>query len=283
MSLEPHLAALVLLAALAHASWNAIVKTSGDRLFTLTTVVGLGSVLYLPALFVLDVPPPAAWPWLITSTVLHLGYFAALAWAYRHGDLSAVYPISRGSSPVLVGIGAALFAGQVLSPGATAGVLSVSAGISLFAFERGIPRGDLLKPVGIALLVGLLIASYTVVDGIGLRRTPDPFSYIAWLFVLDVVPLVTYVLAFRAAGYARHLRRHWRPEMIGGFFTFLAYSLVLYVLSTSGMAFVSALRETSVLFAVIIGAVRLKERFGVVRWAAALLVVAGVVTMNVAG
>ncbi len=280
MALEPYLVSLVLVAALMHASWNALVKVSGDRFFTMATVMGAGSILLTPLIPFVQFPPVAALPFLLASFVLHLGYYGILIFAYRHGDLSVIYPIARGSSPVLIAIGAFLLAGQTLSPIASAGLALASGGMCLFAFERGLPSRDFLKPLFIALSVGLSIAGYTVVDGLGLRQTPSAIDYIVWLSFLDGIPLMLWAVVFRLSDYVIYLRKEGAKAAMGGALSLVAYGLVLYVLSVGSMAHVSALRETSVLFAVIIGALSLKEKFGPVRWIAALAIVGGVVTMQ---
>ena len=283
MTIEPWAIGVLLFAALTHALWNAVVKSSGDRLFALTTIMATSGVLCLPLMILVEPPAPESWPFLGASIVIHLIYYLGLSWAYRHGDLSTAYPVARGAAPLLVATGAAVFAGQLLSPLAIAGIALTSFGISMFAFEHGLPRRHNFKPFVSALFVSLMIASYTVVDGMGLRRTPDPFSYIAWLFVIDGLPLFLWALAFRRKTYLGHLRVNWKREISGGALSLVAYAMVLYILSFSGMAMVSALRETSVLFAVVIGAIRLHERFGVYRWVAAFVVTAGVIVMQIAG
>lgn len=280
MTTEPWVVGVLLLAAVTHALWNAALKSSNNRLFSITTIMATSGSLFLPVLFFVDLPAPESWPYMTASVVIHLGYYYALVWAYRHGDLSAAYPVARGGAPLLVALGAALFAGQILSPYETAGIFLASGGISMIAFEKGLPRGDLFKPFASAFAVSLLIAGYTVSDGMGLRRTPEALPYIAWLFVLAGIPLLAIVLSTRPADYFSHFSVAWKTDIMGGVFSALAYALVLYVLSFSGMAHVSALRETSVLFAVIIGAIKLKEHFGLFRWTAAVLVTAGIVIMQ---
>lgn len=283
MALEFHLFALVLIAALMHASWNALIKVSGDRFFTMATVMGSASLILIPVIPFVSFPPLSALPFLFLSVALHLGYYGMLIFAYRHGDLSAVYPVARGSSPILIAIGAYMFAGQSLGPVAASGLALASGGMCLFAFERGLPTRHLLKPLGIALSVGLSIAGYTLVDGLGLRQTPSAIDYIVWLSFLDGIPLMVWAFAFRAPIYVVYLRKEGMKAFVGGALSLVAYGLVLYVLSTGSMAHVSALRETSVLFAVIIGALTLKEQFGPIRWLAALAIVGGVVVMQFAG
>jgi len=283
MSMEPWVVAVLLTAAVTHALWNAVVKASGDRLFAVTSVTAVGGALFVPVLFVVEPPAVESWPFIFASTVIHTAYYVSLVWAYRYGDLSAAYPVARGSAPLLIAIGAAVFADQDLSTQAAVGVVVTSAGISMFAFEKGLPRGDNFKPFLTAFTVSLLIASYTVIDGLGLRRTPEALSYIAWLFVLDMLPILIFTVVTRGEAFARHFKLNGRREAAGGVLSAVAYALVLYVLAFSGMAHVSALRETSVLFAVIIGAIKLKERFGLFRWVAAFVVTAGVIVMQFGG
>ena len=283
MALEPHLIAIVIFAALMHATWNALVKVSGDRFFTMAALMGTGTIILIPALFYVDWPTAEAWPYLLVSSLLHLGYFGVLIFSYRFGDLSAVYPAARGSSPVLIAVGAYLFAAQSISMSAALGLALASGGMCLFAFEKGLPTRHLMKPLLMALTVGVFIASYTVVDGIGLRYSSSAFSYIAWLSFLDGIPLMAWAFIFQGNAFRTYLRTDGRKAMVGGVFSLAAYALVLYVLSIGSMAHVSALRETSVLFAVVLGAVTLKERFGAIRCVAAIAIVTGVVTMHVVG
>ncbi|MEQ8665330.1 MAG: EamA family transporter [Rhodospirillales bacterium] len=283
MTIEPWAVGVLLLAALTHALWNAVVKSSGDRLFALTTIMAAGGAICAPLLFVTEPPAPESWPFLAASVVVHLVYYLGLSWAYAHGDLSTAYPVARGAAPLMVAIGAAVFAGQILSPVASTGIVVTSVGISMFAFENGLPRRATYKPFLSAFFVSTMIATYTVIDGMGLRRTPDPLAYIAWLFVIDAIPLFVWALVVRHRAYVEHLRTNWRREVVGGALSVIAYGMVLYILSFSGMAMVSALRETSVLFAVAIGAIRLKETFGAYRWIAAFVVTAGIIVMNVGG
>ena len=281
MGLDLYLVGLLLVAAFSHAAWNAVLKSSGDRLFTMTTVMGMGTMVYGPVLFFVDLPPLDVWPFLIASFLLHLGYFFFLTYAYRHGDLSAVYPIARGCSPLMVAGGAALFAGQMLGPVATAGVVTASIGICLFAFEKGLPTRHLMKPLMMAFVVSCFIASYTVVDGLGILRTGTPFGYIAWLNFLDGIPMLIWVFASKGDAYVRFLKTSGRKAAMGGVLAMVAYALVLYALSVGGMAHVSALRETSVLFAVILGSVMLGEKFGPIRWVAAIAIVCGVTALQI--
>ncbi|HSS66386.1 MAG TPA: DMT family transporter [Gammaproteobacteria bacterium] len=282
MTLTFHAAALVLLAALFHASWNALVKTSGDRLAVLAMVNGVGSVFAMLALPFVEVPARESWIYLGASIVLHSGYYFFLIGAYRVGDLSHVYPLARGLSPLLVAGAAAVFAGETLAFVAFVGVLLACAGIVSLSFDGGLPWRSDRRPLLFALGTAVFIAAYTIVDGIGVRAAGSVSGYIAWLFALDAIPIVLVACLLRRRELRWTLRTEWKNGVVGGVLALAAYGLVIWAMSLAAMAAVSALRETSVIFAALIGTVLLKERFGKLRLSAAALVAAGVVLMNLA-
>ena len=274
---------IVLASAFMHALWNALVKVDGDRLMAMAVVMGLTSILS-PVLIVFS-PPIASesWKYLVISAALNNLYFFLLIESYRVGDLSHAYPLARGSAPLLVALGSAIFAGERLGPGSVAGVLLVSAGImSLVAGSRFDPRIR-RRAIGYPLATGATIAAYTVVDGIGVRLSGSPVGYIGWLFALFAIPIVLAAIVSRRSGAVDFLRARWRPAGLAALFNFGSYGLAIFALSLGAMAHVSALRETSVIIAALIGTVVLKEPFGRARIAAASLVAAGVATIHLAG
>ncbi len=282
MTLTLEAAGLVLMAALFHASWNALVKTSGDRLAVLAMLNGVGAVFAMLVLPFVEVPARESWVYLGASIVLHSGYYFFLIGAYRVGDLSHVYPLARGLSPLLVAGAAVAFAGETLSFAAFMGVLLACAGIVSLSFDGGPPwRGD-RRPLLFALGTAVFIASYTIVDGIGVRAAGSVAGYIAWLFALDAIPIVVVAWMLRSRELRWTLRSEWKKGAVGGVLALAAYGLVIWAMSLAAMAAVSALRETSVIFAALIGTILLKERFGTLRISAAVLVAAGVVLMNLA-
>lgn len=270
------IAAAVLLAALLHACWNAIVRVREDRLAVVTLLAGSAALVALPAAIVVPPPAPAAWPWLATSVALHLGYNVFLATAYNHGDLGRIYPLARGTAPVLTLVGTAVLVDESPGPVAIVGVLVVALGIVLLAFERGIlalvaaPRG-----VGFALTTALFIAGYSVVDGIGARASDSPHGYAVWLFVLDGIPLLVYALAVRGHKVTAMFAGNWSAALVGGVLSLAAYWIVIWAMTRAPIALVAATRETSVVFAVMIGTLVLGERLTAVRLASAALVVCG--------
>ena len=299
--------AIVLVAALAHASWNALVKSDDDRLVTLGAVNAVRFLLCIPIVLVLPLPAGASWPFLAVSAILHVGYYTFLISAYRYGDLSKVYPLARGLSPLLVAAGAFAVAGERLSPIALAGVAIACAGIASLSFggvagharggrERtepmtqmggGTATGDDVTRArddrrGIVFAAGtaLFIAAYTVTDAMGARLSGDAVSYVAWLAILDGLPMLIAAAVLRRAAFARHLAARMWKSAAGGALQLAAYGLVVWALTLAPMAAVSALRETSVLFAAIIGVKLLGEPLGTRRIAAAALVATGIVLIE---
>ena len=275
--MEPVTIALVLTAAVMHATWNAIVKVDGDRLMTMAVVISTTGLL-APLLLLAGAPPaPESWPYIVLSAVLNNAYFLFLIEAYRFGDLSHVYPIARGSAPLLVAAGASGFAGEHLSVAELAGVIVISVGIISLVWGSGVKLGTEKRAVVFALLTGLMIAAYTVVDGLGVRLSGSPAGFIGWLFILNPLPILAIALV-RRRGQARvYLRTNWRPAVFGGCLNLGSYGLSIWALSFGIMAHVSALRETSVIIAAVIGTRILGEAFGRRRVLAAAAVAFGVV------
>lgn len=283
MELSPAVAALVLLAAVLHASWNVLVKIGGDRLLVQTTVIGTGSLLCALALPFVPLPAPAAWPFVVASVVVHSLYFFGLLRSYAHGDLSQVYPIARGTSPLVVALLAVPLAGEHLSAHDFAGVVLVTAGI--LSLARGRPATGDVRAVRYALATGLTIAAFTLVDGLGVRRAGDPLSFILWMSALEIVPLGLFVAlrrrervrAFLAVNGVRGLA----SGVAGGIMAVSAYGIVLWAYSRAALAPVAALRETSVVMAALFGSLSLGEPFGARRVLASVVVVIGVALLNV--
>ena len=282
MTLPVEAAALVLLAALLHASWNALVKAGNDRLVVLTIANGIGALISLLIAPFVPLPLAASWPFLLASVVLHTGYYFFLIRAYRVGDLSHVYPLARGLSPLLVALLAAMLANEVLPPWGMVGIALACAGIASLAFDSGPPwRGD-RRPLSFAVGTAVFIAAYTLADGMGVRRAGHSLAYIAWLMMLDGIPIICFTAYVRRHQLVASLGGNWRAGCTSGVLQFGAYALVIWAMSLGSMASVSALRETSVIFAAFIGAFVLKERVGALRITAAILVALGIVLMRMA-
>lgn len=221
------------------------------------------------------VPSSEVWRYLAASMAIHLAYQLVLAYAYERGDLSQVYPIARGLSPLVVAVLAAVFASEPLGPRGMAGVVVVTIAIGSLAFGPG--RMASGRGLAAAVLVGVLIAGYTFFDAKGIRASARPLDYIAWSFALQIVPITVVVLMRRRADVVPYLKRHGAWGAGGGAMAALAYGLVLWAVAVTPMAAVSAVRETSVVFAAFIGSRMLGEPFGLRRVLASAFVALGIV------
>ncbi|HEX4299060.1 MAG TPA: DMT family transporter [Devosia sp.] len=271
--------ALVLVAAVLHASWNAIVKAGSDTLLTTVLVASFGGLVGLLALPFLPPVAGAAWTSIAISTVLEIVYYALIAFAYRHADMSHAYPLMRGIPPLLVAVVSALFLGTALSLPEWLGIGLISAGILTMLLGT---RGT-LHPKGLtfALLNALVIAAYTLNDGIGVRLSGAPVTYGMWIFVLTGAPIAAWALARRPQIVA-YARRNWLLGLVGGLGTLGSYGLVLFAMSVAPVPLVAALRESSILFATLIAVLVLKEIPTRARIAAALVIAAGVIALRLA-
>lgn len=272
---------VVLAAAVLHASWNALVKHGGDPLFRLAAATLTGTACALLFIPFVALPSAAAWPWLLTSVVIHVGYYVTLAWGYRTGDLSVVYPVARGVAPPLVALAALVVAGERLPPSGIAAVVLICAGILALVMLGGAWK-DRPGAVVSALGCGATIAAYTISDGQGVRASGDPLSYIVWLHFIDGFFFGVVVLWLRRASLRSDIRRGLAPAALGGILSMLAYGMVVWAMATTPMALVSALRETSVVLAAVIGTGLMGEPFGRRRIASAALVALGVVALRMA-
>lgn len=266
--------AIVLTAALLHALWNALVKASGDRTVTLG-LVALGHCV--PAVLLIPfVPAPTteAIPYIVASTVIHWGYYFYLNTSYRFGDLSLIYPIARGCAPVMVALGAMVWADETLSLLAWTGILTVSAGIMILATVRHADKRGILA----ALVTSAFIAAYSIVDGIGIRVSGTPLGYVVWLFAAEAF-VALFVLATRFDRARTMAARARRLGIAGGVISGIAYGLALYAKTLAPIGMVSAVRETSVIFAALIGVVWMGEGPAHRRLAAAGVVAVGVMIL----
>lgn len=272
---------IVLLAAFLHASWNAVVKAATDRAVVLAVVSATHATLGLTLVLFSTQPDPASWIYIFLSTVIHFGYYVFLFQSYRFGDLSQVYPIARGLAPALVAFGAYVMIGETLPPLGWAGLAAVTFGIGFLAFQRGAANAD-PRAVTAAAINGVLIASYSVVDGIGVRLSGSPFGYMGWLFLLEL-PVTLFVLFRRRHDPHSIDRKTVLLGIIGGLGAVTAYGLVIYAKTIAPLAAVSAVRESSVIIAALIGLFIFGERPWPARIFSAGIVAGGVLALAVAG
>lgn len=268
----------VLLGALLHASWNALVKSSADKELDMALLPAIASVLAVPLVAWFGWPRIEAWPYIVASAIIHVGYYAALIGAYRHGDLSLTYPLMRGLAPLLVALSSALVMGEQLTPTAWAGVAGVCTGVLLMGLTPQALHAP--KAVGFALVNAAIIAVYTLVDGLGVRASGNAMQYIAALFLLHGWPFTLVMLRLRGRDLPRYARTRWPLASLGAAATVGSYGIALWAMQQAPVAAVAALRESSVLFAVVLGVVFLGESFSVRRALCALVIVAGVMALR---
>ena len=261
---------MILVSGAAHAVVNAILKSGGDKMSSRALIDGFSAIIILPAVFIVPLPS-AAWGWLAASGVAHLVYLVALIKAFERADMMVAYPIFRGIAPALASIVAVgLFHESITLPVAV-GVGLVSAGVLATALGRHMPRNALAW----SLLTGVTIAIYTVLDANGVRAAPSAPSYIVWIFLVDGFAIGGLFALWRGPVFILAARSQWRPGLIAGALSIVTYGLALWAFRLGGTPRLAALRETSILFAVVIAAVFLKERVTPARLAGAGAILAG--------
>lgn len=273
---------MVLAAALLHAVWNALVKVNGDRLVIVAVIMSSQTLICLLLLPFVGLPVGDAWPYILGSAGLHNAYCLFLVMAYRYGDLSHVYPIARGSAPLIVAVASMVVAGQFLTPQAMLAVILVTLGVMSLALTRGASGIRETRAVLFALGTGLFIASYTVVDGMGARVNGNAHVYTFWLLALHGIPFAVLTAVVRRHRLLPQVRRVWKSGLSAGIASLFAYWIVIWAMTMAPFALVSALRETSVVFAVLFGVVLLKERLDFVRLAAIAATLVGAVMLRTA-
>ena len=273
---------LVVTSALLHAVWNIVIKGGSDKLSEAALNTNGGAVVVLFALPFLPLPAPEAFPYLIGSVCVQFFYYLFLAYAYKGGDFGFAYPLMRGAAPLLTVLVTTLFLGQPLSFGGGLGIGLLSLGILTLTVDCA-RRGTGLGAWRFALAGAASIAGYTVIDGTGVRLAAGVPAYICWGFLLNTVPVSLFTLAVRGRAYIDYAKKRWRYGLAGGLCSALAYGISVWAMSRAPIALVAALRETSVIFGMLLGVLFLRERFTVGRAAAVLLVVIGAVGMKVLG
>jgi drug/metabolite transporter (DMT)-like permease len=274
--MDPFVFAAVLFAAACHAGWNATIKGGLDPLAT-TVLISIGAAIvaavFLP---VVGLPAAAAWPWCGASVLIHLAYFAALIESYRAGDMGQVYPIARGSAPLMTALVTTAFIGERLGVLGWSGIVLLVAGVIWLSLRGGrdLARLD-KKAVGFALFTAVTICAYSVVDGLGARHAGSANAYSVALFVGIGPIMAIYALIRRGPEVIAAMGRHWGLGLAGGTLQLGAYGIAIWAMTVAPIAIVAALRETSVLFGALIAIVFLKEPLRASRVAAALIIVAG--------
>lgn len=271
---------VVLVAAVLNATWNAVVKGGSDKQLTTALVTIAGALIAAIILPFLPIPARASWPFLGASLFFQVAFFVLVARTYQVADMSLAYPLMRGMAPLVVTFVTVVALGESLSIAAGVGIALLCAGV--LGMTGGIPRGGNARGVSLALLNAVVIAGYTMIDGAGVRRSGSPAAYTLWLCLLTGVPFAVWVLRARRAAFTAYAARHWFVGLVGGAGTLASYGLALWAMTRAPIALVAALRETSILVAMMISVWLLRERVGPVRILAACLIVAGAMVLRFA-
>jgi drug/metabolite transporter (DMT)-like permease len=271
---------LVLIGALLHATWNAIVKAGSDKSLDAALISAGGAVSALPFLAFLPLPHSAAWPFIGASAILQFAYFQLVAAAYRAGDIGLVYPLMRGCAPLLIAATSGVVLREDLSGAALAGIMTISAGVLTLALEARRGSG---RAVVLSIANAFVIASYTYVDGIGARLSGNAVSYTLWMSLLPPILLFAWAASRRGSlTVVRHVRRNWWRGLIGGAGSIASYGLALWAMTKAPVATVAALRETAIVFALVISVAVFKEKAGIWRYLAGVVIAAGVLVLKLA-
>ena len=272
--------AMVLGAALLHAVWNALVKVNADRLALVALMQTSQIAVALLVVPFVAFPTPESWPYILASTVLNTAYFVFLINAYRYGDLSHVYPIARGSAPLIVAALSVAVVGETLNGQAALSVFLIALGIMSLTLTRGADGFREPKAMLYAVGTGVFIAGYTVVDGLGARLADSAHSYTFWVHLLNGIPITLLALYLRRGQVSESLRTSWKLGLLAGIVSLLAYWIVIWAMTQALLALVSAVRETGMVFAVLIGVFFLKERLDLARLASTGMTLIGAVMLK---
>jgi drug/metabolite transporter (DMT)-like permease len=278
-----HVLGVVLLGALLHASWNAMVKSRTDTFLVTVLVAGGAGLLSALGLLVLPAPDSGSWPYIAASTVVQLAYYSLLVAAYRNGDMSHAYPLMRGSAPLLVALASGPLIGERLGAVQWVAVGCNCGGIMALYFStraKHSGHAGAHRTTFFALMTACMIAAFTLIDGVGARKSGSPIAYTMWIFMLTGVGLVAWAVARRPGELAAYARMNMRIVLLGGAANLGSYAAALWAMTHAPVAAVAALRETSILFAVVIAALVLHEKVSAQRLAAVALVGCGAVAMR---
>jgi len=272
---------VVLLAALLHAAWNAFVKNNNDRILFMAILIAAAGVGALVTLPFLPSPAPQSWFFIGLSVLFHIGYSIFLILAYKYGDLSHVYPLARGSAPLIVALLSFSLIGEQLSHQALLVIIIMAAGIMSLSLTRGVQNLRNPKAVFFALGTGLFIASYTITDGMGARLAGSPHSYAAWIFALEGIPAAIFLLVKSRTSAYPQMQKIWKPAFIMGLLSLVAYWAVIWAMTVAPIALVATIRETSIIFALLFGVFFLKEKLSLGQLFATFTTLIGIVLLKI--
>lgn len=271
----------VLAGALLHASWNALIKWEPDKLAASAAIAFGAGIVSLPLILTNPLPLPPSWPFVFFSSVIHVFYFALVGYALRHADLGVVYPLTRGSAPAFSAMLAAVWLGETLALSGWLAVGVIAAGVVTLSADALLRGGLTPRTALLAFTNAAVVVAYTLVDGVGARLAGNAVSYVAWMMAGTAALIVPIALVFYRAQVMEKERGFWMRAVFGGGLSIASYGIALWAMTQAPIGLVAALRETSVLFAAILGALIFDERFGPKRWAALVLIVIGIGLLRV--
>lgn len=272
----------VVAAALLHAVWNAVVKGGHDKHLGMTAIVLGHAPIALVAVFIAPIPDPTSWPYVVTGAALHVGYQLFLLTAYRFGDLTQVYPIARGTSPILVAGVSVVFLGVALSTTELVAILMIAAGVLSLSLVRQSDGLRNSQAAALAFATGCFIAGYSLVDGLGARQAGTALGFYAWLSLINAVVFAC-VMTIGKPGLIKRIPIEGIPSLlIGGTASFTAYALVIWAFTQAPIALVTALRETSIIFALLIGVFLFKEKLDLAKVASTVITLSGAILLRFA-
>ncbi len=266
----------VLGGALLHASWNALIKWEPDKLAASAAIAFGAGVVAIPLILLSPLPLPASWPWVALSSVIHVLYFGLVGYALRGADLGVVYPLTRGSAPAFTAMLAAVWLGEMLALSGWLAVGTIAAGIVTLSADALLRGGLTPRTAVLAFTNAAVVVGYTLVDGIGARLSGNALSYVAWMMAGTSAVIIVIALLFFRPHIAAKSAGFWLRTQIAGGLSIASYGIALWAMTKAPIGLVAALRETSVLFAAMLGAALFNERFGPKRWVALLLIVLGI-------
>jgi len=270
----------VLFGALLHASWNALIKWEPDKLVAAGAIATGAGVVALPIALFGPLPLGPAWPLIVFSAVVHVGYFVLVGYALRHADLGVAYPLTRGSAPAFTAIIAAIWLGESLALSGWLAVGAIATGVVTLSADAMLRGGLTLRAAALAFGNAAVVVLYTLVDGVGARLAGDAVAYVTWMMAATAAIIVVLTLLFRRDTIAGHGAGFWLRAFIGGGLALASYGIAIWAMTKAPIGLVAALRETSILFGTALSALVLKERFGWTRHVAAAVVVSGAVILK---
>jgi len=265
----------VIAAALLHAGWNALVRVGASRAGTMMVLSGVQGLIGVAVAVTHPLPGAAVWPWIVASGVIHSAYKLFLTFAYEHADLSRVYPLARGTAPMITLMVGAIWLGEAVRPNEAAGIVLLGAGILLLA--RGVwTSGESRRMLPFAFGSACATAGYTLVDGLGARVAGSAAPFVGWLFVVDGLIFAAAMLALRGRAVLPGGRGVWFAGSLAAAASYASYAVAVWAMTLAPIALVAALRETSILFAVLIGWLAFRERMSTAKTVSVLMIAAGV-------